>query len=116
MSSSEAARSQWQRSGMASSGTSLRKSRCAAKAEHLNPSIPDFVPVAFGTSYGTPQTVEVNVRRALGAALNWQVEGSLTVHTGTTIEFNGGERYGRSGIYYRASPTARRGRRCCVRA
>jgi hypothetical protein len=68
---------------------------------HLGNPIPDFVPAAFPISYGDPQTVEVNVRRALGAVtLNWQVEGSSAVHQGTTSQFDGGERYGESGVYY----------------
>jgi hypothetical protein len=66
---------------------------------HLNPVIPDFVPVTFPTSYGDPQTVEVNVKRSLGAVtLKWQIGG--TVYTGSTTEFNGGERYGKSGVVY----------------
>ncbi|HET7530570.1 MAG TPA: M14 family zinc carboxypeptidase, partial [Mycobacteriales bacterium] len=68
---------------------------------HLGNPIPDFVPAAFLTSYGDPQTVEVNVRRALGpVTLNWQVEGSAAVHQGAASEFGGGERYGESGRYY----------------
>ena len=55
----------------------------------------------FPTSYGSPQTVEVNVRRALGAVtVKWQIEGSSVVHPGSTSEFAGGERYGQSGVYY----------------
>ena len=49
---------------------------------HLNPVVPDLVPVTFPTSYGDPQTVEVNVKRSLGAVtLKWQIEGSSTVYT-----------------------------------
>src|SRR4051812_41021621 len=33
---------------------------------HLNNPIPEFVPVTFPTSYGNPQTVEVNPKRSLG--------------------------------------------------
>ena len=70
-------------------------------SSHIGAQIPDFVPASFATSYGSPQTVEVNVRRALGnVQLKWQVQGSSTVQTGSTTEFNGGERYGQSGVYY----------------
>src|SRR4051794_19843017 len=56
---------------------------------HLNPVIPDFVPVTFPTSYGDPQTVEVNAKRSLGAVtLKWQIEGSSTVYTGSTSEYD----------------------------
>ena len=42
---------------------------------------PDFVPATFATSYGAPQTVEVNVapRARRRARLKWQVQGSATV-------------------------------------
>ncbi len=67
---------------------------------HIDAQIPDFVPTVFGVSYGDPQTVEVNVRRALGAVtVNWQV-GSGPVHQGSTLEFAGGERYGQAGRYF----------------
>ncbi len=63
--------------------------------------IPDFVPVTFPTSYGDPQTVEVNAKRSLGAVtLNWQIEGQSTVHQGSTAEFDGGARYGKSGVVF----------------
>jgi hypothetical protein len=68
---------------------------------HIGATAPDFVPTAFPTSFGSPQTVEVNVRRALGeVTVHWQVEGSSAVHTGSTTEFAGGERYGQPGVYY----------------
>ncbi len=68
---------------------------------HIGAQIPDFVPATFPTAYGSPQTVEVNVRRALGAVkVKWQVEGSSAVNESSTTEFNGGERYGQSGVYY----------------
>ncbi|HEY6889181.1 MAG TPA: M14 family zinc carboxypeptidase [Solirubrobacter sp.] len=70
-------------------------------SSHLGVTIPDFVPVTFPTSYGTPQTVEVNAKRSLGAVtLKWQIEGSPTVYSGTTDEFNGGSRYGKSGVVF----------------
>src|SRR4051812_30979677 len=68
---------------------------------HLNNPIPDFVPVTFPTSYGNPQTVEVNVKRSLGNVVaNYQVEGSGVVQQAATSEYNGGERYGKSGVVY----------------
>ncbi len=67
---------------------------------HLGNAIPDFVPQTFGTSYGSPQTVEVNAKRALGdVTVNYQINGGAT-QTASTSEFNGGKRYGRSGVYY----------------
>src|SRR3954451_14306464 len=67
---------------------------------HLGVTIPDFVPQTFPTSYGSPQTVEVNVKRSLGdVTVNWQVNGGAT-QTVNATEFNGGKRYGQSGVYY----------------
>jgi len=67
---------------------------------HLGNTVPDFVVSKFATSYGDPQTVEVNARRALGDVLvNYQVDGG-PVRQAATSEFNGGERYGKSGGYY----------------
>jgi hypothetical protein len=67
---------------------------------HIGAQVPDFVPTTFGTSYGSPQTVEVNARRALGAVtVHWQV-GSGPVQQGSTQEFAGGERYGQPGKYF----------------
>src|SRR3954449_11729309 len=68
---------------------------------HLNNPIPDFVPVTFPTAYGNPQTVEVNAKRSLGKLIaNYQVEGSGAVQQAATSEYNGGERYGKSGVVY----------------
>src|SRR3954449_5310641 len=67
---------------------------------HLGNPIPEFVPQTFPTSYGSPQTVEVNVKRALGdVKVNWQVNGGAT-QTVNATEFDGGERYGQSGVFY----------------
>ena len=67
---------------------------------HLGNVAPDFVPVTFPTSYGNPQTVEVNVKRSLGTIVaNYQV-GSGPVQQAATSEFNGGDRYGKSGVIY----------------
>ncbi|HWK25061.1 MAG TPA: M14 family zinc carboxypeptidase [Solirubrobacter sp.] len=68
---------------------------------HLGATAPDFTPSAFPIAYGSPQTVEVDVRRALGdVTVNWQIEGSSTVHQASTAEFEGGARYGGPGRYY----------------
>ena len=67
---------------------------------HLGNTAPDFVPTAFGTSYGTPQVVEVNAKRSLGAVTaRWQVNGGRS-GSSATREFRGGTRYGVPGTYY----------------
>ena len=67
---------------------------------HLGNVAPDFVPHTFKTSYGSPQTVEVNANRDLGPVnVSWQVNGGA-VQTAPTSEFKGGERYGAPGVYY----------------
>jgi hypothetical protein len=67
---------------------------------HLGNTAPDFVPSTFPTSYGSPQTVEVNAKRSLGAVQAlYQVNGGRTRSLGTR-EFAGGDRYGEPGIYY----------------
>jgi hypothetical protein len=68
---------------------------------HLGNTAPDFVPTTFTTSYGDPQTVQVNAKKALGAVtVHWQVNGGAE-HTASTSEFTGGERkYGDPGTYY----------------
>ncbi|MBE2318123.1 zinc carboxypeptidase [Solirubrobacter sp. CPCC 204708] len=70
-------------------------------SSHIGAKAPDFVTDAFPTSYGAgSQRVEVNARRALGAVtVKWQVNGGA-VQSGATSEFDGGERYGESGVYY----------------
>ena len=68
---------------------------------HIGNTAPDFVPNAFPTSYGDPQTVEVNAKRELGTVwAEW-----LVVETGRrgavrTSEWDGGIRYGEPGVYY----------------
>ena len=53
--------------------TRTRRSRTSART------IPDFVPATFPTSYGSPQTVEVNAKRSLGdVTVNWQINGGAT--------------------------------------
>jgi len=55
----------------------------------------------FDVSYGDPQTVQVLAARSLGAVtLNYQINGG-SVHTASTSEWNGGERFGGPGdVYY----------------
>ncbi|HET6549564.1 MAG TPA: hypothetical protein VFG79_13960, partial [Solirubrobacter sp.] len=67
---------------------------------HIGNEAPDFVPHEFATSYGDPQTVEVNANRDLGPVdLLWRVNGG-SVHRASTSEYKGGERYGAPGVYY----------------
>jgi Zinc carboxypeptidase/Immune inhibitor A peptidase M6 len=68
---------------------------------HLGNTAPDFVPKTFATSYGDPQIVEVDAKKALGnVRVNWQVNGG-SVHSASTAEFKGGARnYGDPGTYY----------------
>ena len=61
---------------------------------------PDFVPHTFAVSYGQPQTVEVNARRALGAvSVHWRVAGGPE-QSEPLSEYKGGERYGAPGAVY----------------
>ncbi len=67
---------------------------------HLGNTAPDLVQRTFKQSYGSPQTVEVNARRALGAVqVNWRVNNG-PVHTAPTAEYLGGAKYGTPGMYY----------------
>ena len=69
-------------------------------SSHLGNTAPDLVPTTFPTSYGNPQTVEVNAKRELGPVkLHWRVNGGRE-HRVPTTEFRGGQRYGGPGIYY----------------
>jgi hypothetical protein len=72
---------------------------------HLGNHAPDFVAHEFPLSYGTPQLVEVNARRALGVVtVHWKVNGG-TGRAATTSEVSG-ERYGAPGaIYHRLRGT-----------
>ena len=68
---------------------------------HIGNSAPDFVPNAFPTSSGDPQTVEVNAKRALGTVwAEWQVVESGRRGAVRTSEWDGGLRYGEPGVYY----------------
>jgi hypothetical protein len=55
----------------------------------------------FDVSYGDPQKVQVLAARSVGAVtLNYQINGG-SVHTASTTEWNGGERFGGPGdVYY----------------
>ena len=67
---------------------------------HLGNRVPDFVVDDFPTSYGNPQTVQVNARRDLGKiTLRYQVNGGA-VQTKPTSEWQGGLRYGDEGDYW----------------
>jgi hypothetical protein len=67
---------------------------------HLGNTAPAMVPTTFATSYGNPQTVEVNAKRSLGAiTAHWKIDGGPE-RTARTTQFNGGSRYGDPGVYY----------------
>ena len=67
---------------------------------HLGNEVPNFVVDDFKTSFGNPQTVQVNARRDLGKiTLNYRVNGGRT-QTKSTSEWNGGVRYGDEGDYW----------------
>jgi hypothetical protein len=67
---------------------------------HLGNKAPNFVVDDFATSYGNPQTVQVNARRDLGRiTLKYQVNGGR-VHERSTREWQGGIRYGDEGDYW----------------
>jgi hypothetical protein len=69
-------------------------------SSHLGNTAPDFVPTTFPTSYGSPQTVEVDAKRSLGPVRAfWQV-GSGRIRSARTRAYPGGERYGEPGVYY----------------
>ena len=58
------------------------------------------MPHTFTQSYGSPQWVEVNVNRALaGGTVNWQVNNGA-VQTAPLSEYQGGTKYGKTGVYY----------------
>jgi Zinc carboxypeptidase/Immune inhibitor A-like, MAM domain len=67
---------------------------------HLNNVVRNFVIDPFSQSYGSPQTVEVNVNRALsGGRVNWSVNDGAT-HSAALSEYQGGTKYGEPGVYY----------------
>jgi Zinc carboxypeptidase len=71
----------------------------AIDPEKTNNPMSDF---RFSVSYGDPQPVQVLARRNLGAVtLKYRINGGA-VQSGSTSEWNGGERYGDSGdVHYR---------------
>ena len=71
----------------------------ALDPEKSNNPMSDF---RFSVSYGDPQPVQVLARRSLGAVtLKYRINGG-TVRSGSTSEWNGGERYGDAGdVHYR---------------
>lgn len=67
---------------------------------HLGTTVPDMVATTFDTSDGSPQTVEVNARRSLGAVTaKWTINGGAE-HSAPTHEYAGGARYGGPGVYF----------------
>jgi hypothetical protein len=73
---------------------------------HLGNTAPAMVPTKFATSYGNPQTVEVNAKRSLGAiTAHWKIGGGAE-QTAPTTQFDGGSRYGDPGVYYHRMRTA----------
>jgi len=69
-------------------------------SSHLKNTAPAMVPTTFATSTGNPQTVEVNAKRSLGAiTAHWRVNGGAE-QTAATTQWDGGDRYGRPGVYY----------------
>jgi hypothetical protein len=71
----------------------------AIDPEKTNNPLSDF---RFSVSYGDPQPAQVLARRSLGAVtLKYQINGGA-VQSGSTSEWNGGERFGDVGdVYYR---------------
>jgi hypothetical protein len=73
----------------------------ANPVSHLGREAPSFEIHPFGVSFGDPQKVRVNAKRALGpVTLHWTAEGGEE-HTAGTTEYRGGERYGGDlDVYY----------------
>jgi hypothetical protein len=73
----------------------------ADPVSHLGREALSFEMHPFGVSFGDPQKVRVNVKRALGpVTLHWTVNAGGE-HTATTTEYRGGERYGGDlDVYY----------------
>ncbi len=69
---------------------------------HLGNTYQPLNPTTFTSSYGTPQTVEVNALKSLGdVRLKWTTDADGdTVHSGPTKEYAGGSRYGGPGVYF----------------
>ena len=73
----------------------------ANPVSHLGREAPSFEIHPFSVSFGDPQKVRVNVKRALGpVTLHWIVNAGAE-HTESTAEYQGGERYGaENDVYY----------------
>lgn len=67
---------------------------------HLNIAVPDFKVHTFDRSFGDPQTVSVDAKRSLGAVSVKYTINAGPVHTASTSEWAGGERWGDSGDVY----------------
>jgi hypothetical protein len=67
---------------------------------HIGNEAIELVPNAFSVSYGDPQRLEVNAKKALGAVTaHWQVAGGGS-GSAPMSEWDGGLRYGAPGTYY----------------
>jgi hypothetical protein len=73
----------------------------ANPVSHLNRDAPSFELHPFTASFGNPQKVRVNVKRALGpVTVHWTVNAGAEQSAATT-EYQGGERYGgQLNVYY----------------
>jgi hypothetical protein len=73
----------------------------ANPVSHLGREAPSFEIHPFRVSFGDPQKVRVNAKRALGpVTLHWTVNGG-DEHSAPTTEYRGGERYGGDlDVYY----------------
>lgn len=68
---------------------------------HLGNTVAPFYLDPFEVSYGDPQPVQVRALRSLGdITLNYQINGGA-VQTAATEEWDGGERWGGNGVYYK---------------
>lgn len=69
---------------------------------HLGNTVEPFYPDAFAVSYGDPQIVQTKAARSLGdITLTYQINGGA-VQSVPTTEWEGGERWGGGGVYYKA--------------
>jgi Zinc carboxypeptidase len=73
----------------------------ANPVSHLGNTVPAFVLDPFAVSYGDPQTVQVDAKRALGEVrLRYRINGGRVAEAATR-EWKGGLRYGADGdVYY----------------
>ncbi len=67
---------------------------------HLGNEVPELVPTTFAVSDGSPQTVEVNAQRSLGAVTaRWSINDG-PAQSAPTTEASPGSRYGAQGVYF----------------